>query len=280
MIELTRPENVRAFIAEEKNTAILEDRLRALELELNEVKSQKESLDFGEPLTQESLDEIAGSVVKEVETLVGAAPAYKNNVVLAKFNLRCALIRASITSSINLLLGAGMAYALKDTIVLTSYAGGAVLSFPLFVYWDRAGQLRSYYENKKKLVVVAEKNTVNAVGIVAHEYTHFVQHATTRLIDDKHATSPVSEGHARSVELAVARSFAERHCNPAYLLAPLEHAVGDLKRACSKNLKRLGDHSLGYAAMAIAETLHGRDVYRRVIQSDFSFLQLPDRAAA
>lgn len=173
------------------------------------------------------------------------------------------------------------------------YASIASISFGVYLYHTLSNEISHYslFNN----INIAEPNTADATGTMAHEYAHHIQRSILHL--PRFKARALKEGHARGVQMAVSRRFAEATGNKACMLNPLWEICAELqyayKKGCCWN-KREADEALaladigsyqtemsedisheygiGTAAMQIAEAKHGQDVYRKVIQNDFSFL--------
>lgn len=151
------------------------------------------------------------------------------------------------------------------------------------------------YSHITKSLTLAKEDKKLLTPILAHEYTHFVQHR------NKADLYGLIEGHARGVERYIARLYREKKDDKAYLYHTLAHTVGELKNAykwiCKKTQKTpnknllnvkapnnsaglLGliglkptHYAIGTAAMSIVEEQHGLDVYKRYVHGDHSFFK-------
>ncbi len=178
---------------------------------------------------------------------------------------------------------------------LAVFFGGGTILFALQAYST------SSFDFRDDLLLIGSSNTVNAVGAIAHEYTHCLQHHFTDL-DVIKSGNPIVEGHARGLEGIISEKFAREFDNQAYVFVHSERVAEELKYAylytCRKknvfpkksleNLpipdirgwlySRYAHHySIGVAAMTIACSKQGEKVYKDVMKNDFGFLNDPQK---
>jgi len=293
MLELTQRPNIESFI--KNNLEALEDILDQRAQRYLVVQKEKEKYDFGKNLTPERLRELAREVIQDTWgflEVVEAPSAY----------LSMAHLPRDIKYGAKVALGTfivGTLAELTDGLTLQDLQTAGLIGLALgvgCVVTMQRDHLRSVFDCSRKVIRISEKKEVNAVGGIAHEYTHRLQDSLTNLATQRR--NPVVEGHARGVEGEVANTFANRYDNPAYSFEYIDRTAKELKDAylfiCAEkginprqslaNLpipkvrgwlyKFFGHHySIGVAAMSIAEAQHGDRVYRDVMKNEVSFLR-------
>lgn len=294
MIELSRRSNVELYIR---------NNLEALEEILNQranlylaAKNEKGKYDFGQKLTPDTLRKLAVEVIRDTKDFLQVTdtpPAYISMFHLPRDIKRGAYITLGIFTIATLAeLTNGLTFKDLRTngLIALLFGVGTVLTM-------QRDHLLSVFDGSEKRIRMGEKNEVEAVGVVAHEYTHRLQDSFTDLTGE--TRNPIAEGHARGVQGAVANNFAQRYDNPAYLFSHIDCTAKELKDAylfiCRENgispkkslaslpipkvrkglYKFFGHHySIGVAAMSIAEAQNGTKVYKDVIKNDVSFLRV------
>ncbi|MFA5888513.1 MAG: hypothetical protein WC852_07430 [Candidatus Nanoarchaeia archaeon] len=289
MIELTYQKNIESYIQENSNLDALGDCLDKTANEYLELKKRKASLDFGTTLDSPGLQDL----FEEVKTRTEQFLCVKDIPETACF-------KGCVPTPTKIWLAASSCVVASGFLFSNSLVTGGIIiaggfSFGLSLIF--AGEyLSSYYDNEKKRIGIRNKEKANAAGVIAHEYTHHIQETKTIMEKKEDFFNPICEGHARGVQIAVSRMYAQEHDNPAYIYRALKKSAIELKSAymfaCrksnrkpSKALKKLavpekrfgywseGHHyRIGVAAMQIAELKHGSEVYSRVAHNDFSFL--------
>ncbi len=293
MLELTQKPNVESFIG--SNIEALEEILDERAQRYLKLRREKEKFDFGQTLTPEKLRELAGEVIRDTNNFLGisdAPHAYFSMFYLPRI-LKQGVYVALGVFAVGTLAGLKDGLTTKDLqmagLLALGFGGGTVS----FSYRDHIG---SAFDRSEKVMRIAERKTVPAVGAVSHEYTHLLQDKT-KLRNQRR--NPVVEGHARGVEGVITSLFAQRYNNPAYVFNNAERVAEETKDAylfvCAQrgitprqslaNLpipnvrgflyRFFGHHySIGVAAMSIAEAIHGDKIYRDVLRNDFSFLRV------
>lgn len=306
MLELTQRANVEQFI--KTNIGALEEILNQTAQKYLAMQKEKGKYDFGQNLTPERLKNLADEVIRDTNGFLGisyTSPANLSTLCLpreikindvAKYALGASAFVA-LTKSFDGFTGSDLRTA-AIAGVLFGVGTWVYMNQPMNqLYMDQFYHSTSKLDAQRKFMMISENKEVTAVGEIAHEYTHLLQNSFTDLLLEKR--NPIAEGHARGVEGAVASIFAQRYGNPAYLFYPTKSTAQELKDAylliCGENgisprkplvslpipdirgqkYKFPGHHhSIGAAAMSIAQSQHGDKVYRRVMNNDFLFLKV------
>lgn len=151
---------------------------------------------------------------------------------------------------------------------------------------------------KPGMIMLESNRQVTLTIDYAHEYDHHIQHLK---MSDSILRTPMAEGHARGVELAVAEEYSTRTGNNAYLYHANFRRVSDMYNTygylCAKQDRKrtipkpedvtlvyerqgkrvyFGEgysrHPLGVAAMQVAQVHHGSRIYRDTLKGEFDFL--------
>lgn len=295
MIELTLKDNVEKYIG---------NNLEALEISLDKaaqkyinLKSKKKSLDFGQKLTPKILEDLAPRVISKTRNFLEVKQS--TDVSLSMFylpdHIKRSLKIAAGTFTIAALAESLNGLTVQDLTIAGSMAvffGAGTLLFSLQIYNN------SSFDPGNDLLLIGSGKTFNAVGAIAHEYTHYLQHHFTEL--NIRTRNPVVEGHARGLEGIVSEKFAQEFDNQAYVFVSSERVAEELKDTylytCKKKkilpkkslenlpIPNIGGllysidarhYSIGVAAMTIACSKHGENVYKDVMKNDFEFLKSP-----
>lgn len=295
MIKLTLKDNVEKYIS--NNLEVLEVSLDKAAQKYINLKSQKKSLDFGQKLTPKSLEDLAPRVISKTRNFLEVKQ--NTDVSLSMFylpdHIKRSLKIAAGTFTIATLAESLNGLTVQDLTIAGSLAvffGAGTLLFALQMYSN------SSFDYKNDLLLIGAGKTFNAVGAIAHEYTHYLQHHFTGL--NMRTMNPIVEGHARGLEGVVSEKFAQEFDNQAYVFVSSERVAKELKDAylytCKKkkilpkkSLEKLPipnirwllysidahHYSIGVAAMTIACSKQGEKVYKDVMKNDFEFLRNP-----
>jgi hypothetical protein len=295
MIEFTLKDNVEKYVS--NNLEVLEVSLDKAAQKYINLKSKEKNLDFGQKLTPKSLEDLAPRVISKTRNFL---EVHQNtDVSLSMFYLPDH-IKRSLKIAVGTFTIATLAESLNGLTVqdlttagsLAVFFGAGTLLFALQMYSN------SSFDCKNDLLLIGAGKTVNAVGAIAHEYTHYLQHHFTEL--DIQTRNPIVEGHARGLEGIVSEKFAQEFDNHAYVFISYDRVAKELKDAylytCKKkkvlpkkSLEKLPipniggllysidarHYSIGVAAMTIACSKHGEKVYKDVMKNDFEFLKNP-----
>lgn len=292
-VELTQKSHVESFI--EKNIEVLEDSLNKKAQKYLTIQKHKKNYDFGHNIKPEKLNELSCEVIQDTKKFlkITNAPPVNFSMFYPPRDLK---------KGINIGLGtftfATLAESINGlTINDLKLAGGIAIAFGGYAVLNNIREHSNSCYDVNNIIKINEKKEVNLVGVIAHEYTHHLQHSLTDLIKNKR--NPIVEGHARGVEEIIANNFAQRYDNFAYMFDPLSRTTKELKHAYSSICKKKrinpkkslinlpisepkgllcgsrGYHySIGFAAMSIAETQQGKKIYRDILKNDSSFLSL------
>ncbi|MDP2907477.1 MAG: hypothetical protein Q8O03_06055 [Nanoarchaeota archaeon] len=295
MIEFTLKDNVEKYIS--NNLEVLETSLDKAAQEYINLKSKENSLDFGKELTPKILEDLAPRVIHETRSFLDVQQ--NTDVSLSMFYLPEQILRslkiAAGTFTLATLIGAVNGLTIQDLTTagaLAVFFGGGTLMYSMQVYSS------SSFDYKNDLLLIRAGKTVNAIGAIAHEYTHYLQHHFTEL--NIQTRNPIVEGHARGMERIISEKFAQEFDNPAYVFINYDRVAKELKDTylytCKKkkilpkkslenlpipNIRGLlysidaHHYSIGVAAMTIACSKQGEKVYKDVMKNDFEFLRNP-----
>lgn len=294
MIELTYKQNVEDYI--NNNLEVLEMLLdKAAQKYLN-LKSKKNSLDFGQKLTPQNLENLAPAVI--AKTMNYLEIKQSTDCCLSMFylpdqikrGLKVAAGTFAISGLVSALEGLTIGNLIMSGMIGALFGAGIIIL-------ARETYANSAFDYKDHHLLIGATKTVNAVGAIAHEYTHCLQHNFTQLDIKSESKNPIVEGHARGLEGIISEKYAQEFNNEAYTYVHSERVARELKTAyiytCNKkeitpkeSLEKLPicvdsflfstdiDHySLGVAAMTIANSKHGEKIYKDVMKNDFEFLK-------
>ena len=161
------------------------------------------------------------------------------------------------------------------------------------------------YNITSKDIIVATLQIPRLIPVIAHEYTHYIQHS--KLLDPCYYDI-FSEGHARGVERQIAEDHSRKEGNELFLYDILKKTVRELQDAYKWMCERLGKtpksslselhsrdieyevfnraaifciapqfigepskHALGNAFFSIYEALYGKGIYGQMIHGEFKF---------
>jgi len=296
MIELTYKKNVEKYV--NNNLEVLEDLLDKAAQKYIKLKNKKNKLDFGQKLTPKNLESLAPVVI--AKTMDYLEVKHATDCYMSMFYLPDQ-IKRSLKVAAGTFIVAGLACSLDKLTISNLIMSGMIAA--LFgagsIVLAKESYANSSFDYKYNHLMIGAKNTVNAVGSVAHEYTHCLQHYFTDLNIKHNLNNPIIEGHARGLEGIISEKYAQDFNNEAYNYLHSERVARELKIAylytCNKkeitpkkSLKELPipldsiffyiidiDHySLGVTAMTIASAKNGDDVYKKVMKNDFDFLKI------
>lgn len=296
MIELTLENNVEKYI--NNNLEALEVSLDKAAQKYLKLRSKKKILDFGEKLTPKSLENLAPIVIAKTQSFLEAQQ--NTDVHLSMFYLPDQIKRsfriAAGTFSVAGLIKSLNGFTVQDLVIsgiIAVWFGAGTMLVALQMYGGSSFDWRNAH------ILIGSRKTANAVGAIAHEYTHYLQHNFTQL--DVKTRNPIVEGHARGIEGIISEKYVQEYDNPAYVFVHSNRVAKELKDAylytCKKkkiipkkSLENLpipniggllynltGNHhySIGVAAMNIACSKYGEKVYKDVMKNDFEFLKNP-----
>ncbi len=316
--------DLEGFIGQKENFELLEDCLSDTTSVYLALRQRKSNLDFGGPVTHDTLDAIVPKVAEEtmrflevsdvpdidyeLRTLWDAIKTCSKgtlvNLIVSEIGLLSIRGFEEITGALTKQVP-WLPISKMDSDFLV-YFGGIVVLYHGIMFLQRyhtggiGSLITSHLDSEDKKIRLAVNNAVSVVGDFAHEYAHVIQILKKVGIA---VGDPIREGHARGVERAVARAFAEQDDNPAYNYQPLRRTASDLKDAylfiCKKthrtpreSLRKSKisntrnriqifhgrrsishEYSIGTSAFCVAEARHGLIIYQNVLRNDYSALQ-------
>lgn len=294
MINPTLKDNVEKYIS--NNLEVLETSLDKAAQKYISLEKKKKSLYFGQKLTPKNLEDLASRVVAKTMDFVeiSQGPDCYLSMFYLPDQIKKGLKVAAGTFTI-----ASIATALDHLTVphlIMSGMIGALFGTGVIIL-ARETYSNSSFDYKDNHLLIGSTNTVNAVGSIAHEYTHCLQHHFTHLDVKGESANPIVEGHARGLEGIISEKYAQENDNHAYTYTHSERVSRELKTAylytCDKkeitpketleklpievngflHSTKIDHYSLGVAAMTIASSKHGENVYKKVMKNDFEFLK-------
>jgi len=154
-----------------------------------------------------------------------------------------------------------------------------------------------YYQKEKKMFI-AEVERFNVLGSMMHEYGHFLFHIKDISKTPKnyleHRT--FEEGFCDSLKYSAGERLAEKEDNPDSLIHNLRRRIGNLQSVYKNMCRRKGieikkeiteranripfviqvnsmsTYGYGHAFCRILEEKHGKEIYKKILEKDFSFL--------
>lgn len=283
---------VARYITRGKNLDILEGVLERTSHEYEQLQLHKKGIvDLGPELTQEGLLEIFPEVDKATQDFLGIKHIPPVELSLYK-NSHWSELPIFFPTSMIVAAEAiiGRPSSIIPTLGTAAIVYGVSRIPPLHRWVELTTRTKrgSEYDCDDNRLLIAERRVIPAIGTIAHELTHHIHHHTGGIVI---ITDPLVEGPALGVENAVSHVFAQRYDNPAYLLDSVETMAGRIKHAYQLACATLGKapenflegvkdkggfhghhYCLGAAAISIAETKHGRGVYKKIFNHDYRFL--------
>jgi len=299
---------MRKLLLDKENIPVLETLLEQANQEYEPIKALKESkkLDFGKKLSKEELKETFTQVRNKVDAFLGVSdieppkcsyyslfrPGITTTPVLLSYIFSSARYIASISSSMGLIDVPFM------NVESSTSALEAGVTLSLTVIFHDMFRKDTYIPLFGGLVSLAKNKRCNLIPSAGHEYTHHVQknHIKREILDNiKRTFSMFDEGHARGVQEYLARTYAEKEDNPAFLYDTLDTKVGELKRTYKWICKKLGvqkresllktkssrdgskriskpsKHALGNTFFSIYEAKRGPQIYDNILHGTFQF---------
>lgn len=174
-----------------------------------------------------------------------------------------------------------------ETFAISSMITGWLMAMTVMAW---KGSYQRCYSNlfSKKINLVKEP-VARLIPTLAHEYAHYLQ--DVQYDYGRASIGSAIEGHARGVERIISEHYAESEDNPAYLYDVTCLTAHELKKSylwVSKKLKKEprkslakkplfvkkpGPHAMGNATFYVLEQFHGRDIYKRFLKRDLTFLK-------
>lgn len=259
----------------------------------------KKKLDYGAVLKREEIPEAFKEVrcfTKKFLEVKFEDPEYDYYSIFMEkspFDMPLKLYGLGIVGTI---LGIASANPLLIQLGIMSLFGGRMLQKRL----DKSG----YYPDARRIILEKEPEA-NLKPTLAHEYDHYLQYAMhckdISLKKYFKCYASFSEGHARGVQRAASYHFTEKYDNEAYIKQITDMDVGELRSTykwmCAKlgispnnNLlktrsirdqfendylhlcRRPTIHATGNAILSIEEEKHGKEIYKKLLHGDTSFL--------
>ncbi|MFH1850534.1 MAG: hypothetical protein ABH879_10245 [archaeon] len=168
-------------------------------------------------------------------------------------------------------------------------AGAAAMAGTIGFHLDSRG---SKYDHEARFITFARKPIVSLMSHACHEYTHHL------LGKPDGWFRSMREGFTRGVERCIANTYADSEDNPAYLHDISEYDAAEQKSVYTWMCKKLGrpasqglsskgielsekihlslsgrptKQALGNVLFSTYEAVHGKELYKQVINGTFSF---------
>lgn len=292
--------NIRELLLEKERMEPLEHLIEEYSNSLESL--HKKRLDFGATPTKEELPEILQEVKDFVDKFLDIkvdSPRICYHSLFLKDPPYDQPLKQYILGAI--IFACGIATPLAPFFTI-----GAM--FPFYFGFKADIEIRHhipFYDNLSKLIMLFKGPEAALKHLISHEYNHHVQYASfdkSISLEEYHTDyKSIREGHARGVQRAAAHHFKEKYNNEAHLSEVTDVCLAEFKAAykwmCKNSGKepnanllktsstkdrieklydyynfRPSPYAIGSSFLSIEEEKHGKEIYKKLIHGDTSFL--------
>ena len=305
-LEWIEDSNMIELLNDHRNLPLLEEVLAQESRQLHHLQNLKDQgrLDFGEPTPKRELSDRLIGVAADVNSFLGVDTLDMPSIRY----IPAVPVVGKVGFGVTIGLGLAAYFFGEATIAegITSaeaneaagYFFGSLLLLPAglgLMALGEPGEKGNHYVCRT--LYLKREPRAESIISTAHEFTHHALRDTVfaDCFPDKH--SSFQEGTGRGVERHIARKYALKENNEAFLYGITEVTVQELKLAyqwisarhgTKPNEKLLGEqfkstpgrlsyHQIGNAIFSMYEFMLGPQFYRNAVQGTFDFSKAPGR---
>ncbi|MBN2052531.1 hypothetical protein JW756_03435 [Candidatus Woesearchaeota archaeon] len=291
--------NLEGLLLNENNIELIEALLLKYFQEFMDIEAEKRKgkLDFGPKLSNRELKEVFPSIKADVDDFLGLTniptPRFGYHSFFksgGKINFSLPIISgctaASFLDVVNQLLSKNAYLFTRSFFSDLFITGVGIASY----YHVNKSQNQCYFYPLSNNITLLKDERAELIPAPAHEYTHYIQEYVGWKFPwfkgfNKNKRTCLAEGHAMGVENYLARTYAEREKNPAFLYNSTRYSFYSLASVyywiCNElNIKkrnislsgipeRPSDHTKGRVLFLINETKYGPQIYSDILKGKF-----------